>query len=73
MATNSVTGVGSGSAKGSEHMRLGVSKLIGPRWDEEKEKEFNNLKATVTSLQIGLFIANVAIIALSVSMYLSSK
>ncbi len=39
MGATSVTGVGRGS--GSEHMTLGVGHLIGPRWDERKEKTFN--------------------------------
>lgn len=39
MGATSVTGVGRGTnERGSEHMTLGISHLIGPRMDEEKAK-----------------------------------
>lgn len=38
MGATSVTGVGSGCS--SSHYTLGVNKLIGPRWDEAKERTF---------------------------------
>lgn len=43
MGATSVTGVGLGSSerRGSERMSIGVNHLIGPRWDESKERTFN--------------------------------
>ncbi len=57
MGKTSVTGVGSGSSSpSSEHCVLGVNHLIGPRWDEKKEKEFNALKDKVDDLKWSLRI-----------------
>ncbi len=45
MAATSVTGVGFGSSKGSEHMYLGVEKLIGPMWHKDKERVEQEIKS----------------------------
>ncbi len=44
MAATSVTGVGFGSAKGTEHMCIGVEKLIGPMWHKDKDKVEKDIK-----------------------------
>ncbi len=41
MAASSVTGVG--HSHGSEHMYLGVDRLIGPRWTEKHEESFGKM------------------------------
>jgi hypothetical protein len=61
MGTTSVTGVGQGSKESNEHMFLGVTHLIGPRWNEEKEKEFQEMKKLLKRLCIFNAIANVLI------------
>lgn len=61
MGATSVTGVGQGSAdpKNSQHMCLPVSHLIGPRWNEEKEKEFNSMKRLLRLLLVISIFSNI--------------
>ncbi len=53
MAATSVTGVGKGSS--TPHMTIGVSNLIGPRFNEQHEKAI----ASNRKLVIGLVISQV--------------
>lgn len=50
MEETSVTGIGKINSKCEERQFLGINHLIGPRWNEEKEKEFNNMKNMIQLL-----------------------
>ncbi len=68
MGATSVTGVGGGSA----HQTLGVSHLIGPRWNEEKEAEFNKLKKSVSRLWLFNLFSNLGFFFMALAYYLLS-
>jgi hypothetical protein len=49
MGATSVTGVGDGR---SEHISIGVSKLIGPRWDDKKEEQLKKIQRDIVIIAV---------------------
>ena len=64
MAATSVTGLGLGSDPNRGETYIGFSKIIGPRWDEKKEKQFNNMGMFIWGLVFTQSLSVFAIIAL---------
>lgn len=68
MSVTTVTGVG--KQEEPKQMHLGVSRLIGPRWNEEKEQEFIWIKKQLKLLFVINIISSVLFTVFTIILFL---